>query len=56
MNPLFRSAAEHAALGWVMGLTTLLFIGCFVGWTWWAYSRRNRERMEAAARLPLLED
>ena len=56
MNPLYREAAEFARLGWMMGVTTALFLGCFIGWTWWAYSRHNRERMTAAAWLPLSED
>ena len=56
MNPLFREAAQLAQHGWIMGATTLLFIGCFIGWTWWAYSSRNRERMLEAANLPFTEE
>ena len=56
MNPLFREAAHHAEFGWLMGLMTALFLACFVGWTWWAYSKNNRERMHEAALLPLAED
>ena len=56
MNPLFREAAGFVQHAWIMGVTTILFVACFVGWTWWAYSDRNRERLEAAARLPLSED
>lgn len=56
MNPLFKEAALHVQGGWIMGVTTLLFLGCFVGWTWWAYSSKNREHLAAAALLPLSED
>lgn len=53
MNPVFREAAELARLGWVMGVATVVFVACFVGWTWWAYSASNRARMAEAALLPL---
>jgi cytochrome c oxidase cbb3-type subunit 4 len=35
--------------------TTAAFI-CFLGVTWWAYTRHNRARFEEAAALPLTED
>ncbi len=54
MNHVLASAVVEYV--WVMGVTTELFVVCFIGWTWWAYSSRNRERMNEAARLPLLED
>ncbi len=54
MNHVLNSAIVEYA--WIMGVTTLLFIACFVGWTLWAYSSANRERMKEAAQLPLLED
>ena len=54
MNPVLRSAVVQ--YGWIMGLTTIVFMACFIGWTLWAYSSANRERMNEAARLPLLED
>ena len=53
MNPVFRDAAPHVEYAWIMGVMTVLFIVCFVGWTWWAYSKHNRRRFEDAARLPL---
>jgi len=56
MNPLFKEAALFAQHGWVMGAMTVLFLACFVGWTYWAYAGHNRENMERAARLPLAED
>ena len=55
MNPIYRAAAEATELGWLMGGTTLLFVACFIGWTLWAWSPRNRELMEAAGRIPLDE-
>ena len=56
MNPLWREAAGFVEHAWIMGATTILFLACFVGWTWWAFSSRNRARHEAAALLPLSED
>jgi cbb3-type cytochrome oxidase subunit 3 len=53
MNPVFREAAGHVEHGWIMGLMTLLFFACFIGWTWWAYAKGNRQAMNDAARLPL---
>lgn len=52
MNPLLREAAESVRLGWVLGLMTVLFLGSFLLWIWWAYRGRNRERWEADSRLP----
>jgi cytochrome c oxidase cbb3-type subunit 4 len=53
MNPIFQAAAESARLGWLMGILTGLFLVCFVGWTWWAFSSRNKALMEEASRIPL---
>jgi cbb3-type cytochrome oxidase subunit 3 len=53
MNPVFRAAAETARLGWLMGALTIVFLIFFVGWTWWAYSSRNKQLMEQASRMPL---
>ena len=52
MNPLFREAALLAQGGWIMGVMTVVFLACFVGWSWWAYAAHNRSRMDEAARLP----
>ena len=35
------------------GLITVLSLACFVAIAVWAYSSRNRERFDEAARLPL---
>lgn len=53
MNPIFRAAGETAAMGWLMGIMTIVFLVIFVGWTWWAYSPANRENMKRWSRLPL---
>ena len=28
-----------------MGVMTVLFMVCFLGWTWWAFRAKNRDRM-----------
>jgi cbb3-type cytochrome oxidase subunit 3 len=53
MNTAFKAAAETAQLGWIMGVMTALFLVCFVGWSWWAFARRNKAFMDEAARMPL---
>jgi cbb3-type cytochrome oxidase subunit 3 len=53
MNPVFREASRLVDGGWIMGVMTVLFFACFVGWSWWAYARHNREMFEAAAMLPI---
>lgn len=53
MNPIYRAGAETAQHVWVMGAMTVLFLACFLGWTWWAFARGNRSRMDEAALLPL---
>jgi len=35
---------------------TLLSFACFLGIAVWAYSSRNRERFDEAARLPFEQD
>jgi cbb3-type cytochrome oxidase subunit 3 len=53
VNPVLREAAGFVEHGWLMGLMTVLFFTCFIGWSWWALARRNRRRFEDAAMLPL---
>jgi cbb3-type cytochrome oxidase subunit 3 len=55
MNPIFQEAAQTARLGWIMGVLTILFLACFLGWTWWAYAPSHRQRMDEAARMPLTD-
>ena len=52
MNPVRQAAAEAAGLGWVMGVSMLIFVVGFTGWVVWAWLPANRARLEAAARLP----
>ena len=55
MNPVFQAAAATAQLGWLMGILTGLFLVCFAGWIWWAWSSGNKALMEEASRMPLDE-
>jgi len=55
VNPVLQAAAEQVRLGWLLGLTTVVFLAWFVGWTVWAYLPSNRERMEEAARMPFMD-
>ena len=52
MNHVLRAAGDSVSLGWLMGLTTLLFIAAFVAWTWWAYAPSRKAKMEEAGRIP----
>lgn len=56
LNPVFQAAANNTELGWLMGMTTVCFVACFLGWTWWAMRPANREHWEAIGRLPLEDD
>jgi len=56
MNHILHEGARMASLTWIMGVMTVLFLTCFVGWIWWAYRPANRKRMEEDARLPLTGD
>jgi cbb3-type cytochrome oxidase subunit 3 len=42
-------------LGWLMGGLTAAFLVFFIGWTWWAYSARNRQLLDEVSRMPLSE-
>jgi cbb3-type cytochrome oxidase subunit 3 len=53
VNPLLSAAADSVTLGWIMGVTTIVFFGGFLFWIWWAWSARNKARWEADSRLPL---
>ena len=55
MNPLLQEAVESIRHGWILGVTTVLFMACFGAWIWWAYRPGNRQRMEEAARLPFTD-
>lgn len=53
MNHVLHAGAETVRYGWLLGVTTALFIACFVGWCSWAFAAHNRDRLNQAARLPL---
>lgn len=42
--------------GIVGSIITILFFLVFVAIIWWAYSTRNKDKFEAAGRLPFEED
>jgi cbb3-type cytochrome oxidase subunit 3 len=51
MNPVLREATGFVQGAWLMGVMTALFFTCFIGWAWWAYAQRNRQKFEEAAML-----
>ncbi len=53
MNPLIEAASRSVSLGWVMGLLTVFFLAYFIGWAWWAFLPKNKQRFEEAAHMPL---
>ena len=53
MNNVLRAGAASADLGTLMGLATVFFVACLVGWTLWALSPGRRRHLEAAGRIPL---
>ncbi len=44
MNPIINAASANSELGWLMGLTTVLFVATFAFWTWWAYASKHKAR------------
>ncbi len=56
MNHVLNQGAGTVEHAWIMGLVTIVFLVVFVGLIWWTYARRNRARMEQAARLPLEDE
>ena len=55
MNPVVEMAAGSVELGWLLGVMTVVFLGVFLGWTWWAYAPSRKERMDRYARIPFDE-
>ncbi|HTS89098.1 MAG TPA: hypothetical protein VMG41_11450 [Gemmatimonadales bacterium] len=53
MNHVLTAAAESVRLGWLLGVTTAVFLAGFLFWIWWAWSAQNKARWEADSRLPL---
>lgn len=56
MNPVFKHVAVNSEHGPLLGVVTLLFLACFVYWTWWAFWPSHRESLDAASRLPFDEE
>lgn len=55
MNTVLMQAAETASMGWLLGLTTFLFMALFAGWVVWLWSPSQARAMDAASLLPLEE-
>ena len=55
MNPVIAGAAASVTMGWLLGLMTVVFLACFLGWVWYAYNPKHRELMDEAARIPFLD-
>jgi len=53
VNQVLHAGAEQAQYGWLMGVTTLVFLSTMVGWAAWAWWPSRRAEMEAASLLPL---
>lgn len=51
MSQIMHGATSD--LGWLMGLTTVMFVTCMVGWTVWTFAPSRRQLMDEASRLPL---
>jgi cbb3-type cytochrome oxidase subunit 3 len=52
VNHVLQEAAAQVTLGWLLGLMTVVFIGAFGFWIWWAWRGKNKARWEADSRLP----
>ena len=53
MNPVLHEGVRNIQLGWISGVMTIVVIAFFIGWAYWAFAGANRDRFEAARRLPL---
>ena len=56
MNPLINEAANTVQGGWLLGIMTAVFLATFLYWFWYAYAPHNKDRMEAAGRIPFESD
>ena len=52
MNPLMQEAAASVELGWLLGLTTALFLAAFLYWVWYAYAPSRKHIMREASLMP----
>jgi cbb3-type cytochrome oxidase subunit 3 len=53
MNHVLAEGVKSVQFGWLLGVTTAVFLGSFLFWIWWAWADRNKARWEADSRLPL---
>jgi cbb3-type cytochrome oxidase subunit 3 len=56
VNTVLHAGAATAQLGWLLGLTTLLFLTSMMAWTAWAWWPSRKAAMDAAAWLPFQGD
>lgn len=55
MNHVLHDIAATTTGDLLLGVMTLLFLGFFLAWTWWAWSPRNQKLMNESASMPLDE-
>jgi len=55
MNPLLREAAQSVRFGWLLGVTTAVFLALFILWIGWAYAPGRKAALDDCARMPLDE-
>lgn len=53
MNTVLAQGAATAQWGEVSGVSTLVFLLCFVGWVVYLWSPSQKQSLDQAARLPL---
>jgi len=53
MNQVLHAGAETAQMGWMLGVTTVVFLTTMIGWGLWAWWPSRSADMEAASLLPL---
>ncbi len=53
MNVVLQQAAGLAQQGWLLGLTTVLFMSIFVGWVAWLWSPGRGVELDAVSRRAL---
>jgi cbb3-type cytochrome oxidase subunit 3 len=53
MNIVLTQGAATATLGEISGISTFLFLVCFVGWVVYLWSPSRKLELEQAAQLPL---
>jgi cbb3-type cytochrome oxidase subunit 3 len=56
MNQVLRAAGANADHAWLMGLATAFFTALFVAYVIRMFTKRGRQEMSEAAKLPFEED